>query len=214
MAARVEKSDPPTVSDIFTASALGVIMMLDHAKSLPGGEWHDEVAAWNGARIRKIVRRARASAWERAQSVPGLTVRHGSAEVRVFVPSIIDDAPLEVSKLQIQSSPLDEPKTVNAMPTVDQPTMLIALDPAVEMSWGKRAAQVAHASQRLWQQLSRTERLDWNGATRPVQVIAPSQSLWDELVAVASVTIKDGGFTEVAPGTRTAAALLANPTES
>ena len=92
--------------------------------------------------------------------------------------------------------------------------MLIALDPAVEMSWGKRAAQVAHASQRLWQQLSRTERLDWNGATRPVQVIAPSQSLWDELVAVASVTIKDGGFTEVAPGTRTAAALLANPTES
>ena len=114
MAARVEKSDPPTVSDIFTASALGVIMMLDHAKSLPGGEWHDEVAAWNGARIRKIVRRARASAWERAQSVPGLTVRHGSAEVRVFVPSIIDDAPLEVSKLQIQSSPLDEPKTVNA----------------------------------------------------------------------------------------------------
>lgn len=214
MAARVEKSDPPTVSDIFTASALGVIMMLDHAKSLPGGEWHDEVAAWNGARIRKIVRRARASAWERAQSVPGLTVRHGSAEVRVFVPSIIDDAPLEVSKLQIQSSPLDEPKTVNAMPTVDQPTMLIALDPAVEMSWGKRAAQVAHASQRLWQQLSRTERLDWNGATRPVQVIAPSQSLWGELVAVASVTIKDGGFTEVAPGTRTAAALLANPTES
>lgn len=214
MAARVEKSDPPAVSDIFTASALGVIMMLDHAKSLPGGEWHNEVAAWNGARIRKIVRRARASAWERAQSVPGLTVRHGSAEVRVFVPSIIDDAPLEVSKLQIQSSPLDEPKTVNAMPTVDQPTMLIALDPAVEMSWGKRAAQVAHASQRLWQQLSRTERLDWNGATRPVQVIAPSQSLWDELLAVASVTIKDGGFTEVAPGTRTAAALLANPTES
>ena len=208
MAARVEKVDPPALDDIFSAAALGVIMLLDDSRSMPGGEWHDEVAAWNGARIRKIMRRARASAWQRAQDVPGITVTHGTAEVRIFVPGIIDDAPPELSKLQIQSTPLDEPDPVDSLPSFQTPTLVVALDPAVEMSWGKRAAQVAHASQRLWEQLDRTQRLDWNAATRPVRVITPTPELWSSLVDRAPVTIKDGGFTEIAPGTRTACALL------
>ncbi len=211
MAARVEKVGPPALDDIFGAAALGVIMLLDDARSLPGGEWHDEVAAWNGSRIRKIMRRARASAWQRAQDVPGLTVTCGTAEVRIFVPGLIDSAPPELSKLQIQSSPLDEPDLVESLPSFDAPTLVVALDPAVEMSWGKRAAQVAHASQRLWEQLDRTQRLDWNAATRPMKVIAPTPSLWDEFVADAPVVIRDGGFTEIAPGTRTAAAQMIGP---
>lgn len=208
MAARVEKTDPPLLDDIFSAAALGVVMMLDHAKSLPGGEWHDEVSAWNGSGIRKIMRRARASAWQRAQEVPGLTVTHGTAEVRVFVPGLIDAAPPELSKLQIQSSPLDEPEQVEKMPTFEAPTLLVALDPAVDMSWGKRGAQVAHASQRCWEKLDRTQRLNWNAATRPVRVITPAAELWERFVADAPVVIRDGGFTEIAPGTRTAAAQL------
>lgn len=207
-AARVEKVNPPELTDIFCAAARGVVMMLDHRNALPGGEWHDDIAAWNGARIRKITRRARASAWQRAQTVPGLTVRYGTAEVRVFVPGIIDEAPAELSKLQIQSSPLDEPERVSELPAVDAPTLTIALDPTVEMSWGKRAAQVAHAAQRCWEQMGRQDRLDWNAATRPVRVITPTPALWDELVAQAPVTIRDGGFTEVAPGTRTCCAML------
>ena len=211
MAARVEKVDPPLLEDIFCAAALGVVMMLDHAKSLPDGDWHDEVAAWNGSRIRKIMRRARASAWQRAQEVPGLTVVHGTAEVRIFVPGLIDAAPPELSKLQIRSSPLDEPEQVDTMPGVEAPTLLVALDPAVEMSWGKRAAQVAHASQRCWEKLDRTQRMDWNAATRSVRVITPTAELWERVVADAPVVIRDGGFTEIAPGTRTAAAQLINP---
>ena len=208
LAARIEKTDPPELADVFGAAALGVIMMLDHAKSLPGGEWHDDVAAWNGSRIRKIMRRARASAWQRAQEVPGLTVRHGTAEVRIFVPGIIEDAPPELSKLQIQSTPLDEPEPTSTLEPVNGPTLTVALDPAVEMSWGKRGAQVAHASQRLWEQLDRSDRLNWNAASRPVRVLTPTGQLWEELVAAAPVVIKDGGFTEIAPGTRTCCALL------
>lgn len=208
LAARIEKVDPPELDDVFCASALGVVMMLDHSRSLPGGEWHDEVTAWNGSRIRKIMRRARASAWERAQSVPGLTVRYGSAEVRVFVPGVIEDAPRELSKLQIQSTPLDEPKPTATLAEVEAATLTIALDPAVEMSWGKRCAQVAHASQRCWEQMDRRDRIDWNAATRPVRVISPTIDLWNSLVDVAPVTIRDGGFTEIAPGTRTACAVL------
>ena len=208
LAARVEKVEPPELEDVFSAAALGVIMMLDHAKSLPGGEWHDDVAAWNGARIRKIMRRARASAWQRAQTVPGLTVQLRTAEVRVFVPGIIDEAPPELSKLQIQSTPLDEPDPVSSLTEVHSPTLTIALDPAVEMSWGKRGAQVAHAAQRCWEQMDRSERIDWNAATRPVRVISPTPELWNQMVQNAPAIIKDGGFTEIAPGTRTACAVL------
>lgn len=209
MAARVEKLDPPLLQDIFEAAALGVIALLDDHRSLPGGVWHDEVAAWNGARIRKIMRRARASAWTRAQEVPGLTIIHGSAQVRVFVPGIVDDAPPELSKLQIQSTPLDEPAQLTELNSPPAPTLTVMLNPAVEMSWGKRGAQVAHAAQRCWEQFDRADRLDWNAAGRRVHVATPTHALWDELHPALSTTIRDGGFTEVAPGTLTAGATLA-----
>lgn len=211
MAARVEKTSPPLLEDLFSAAALGVIALLDDPRSLPEGEWHAEVSAWNGARIRKIMRRARASAWERAQDVPGLTIRSGSAEVRAFVPGIVDDAPPELSKLQIQSTPLDEPDLLDELQPANDPTMTIVLNPAVEMSWGKRGAQVAHAAQRCWEGLDRKARLDWNAASRPVQVIRPTPLLWDELLPTMTTRIRDGGFTEIAPGTLTSAARLLLP---
>lgn len=208
MAARVEKLNPPLLEDVFAAAALGVVALLDDYRSLPGGEWHDEVAAWNGARIRKIMRRARASAWERAQSVPGLTIRHSTAEVRIFVPGVVADAPAELSKLQIQSTPLDEPDRARSLERVDRPTLTVLLNPAVEMSWGKRGAQVAHAAQRCWQKLERRDRLDWNAAGHPVRVLTPTDGLWADQIDRLPTTIRDGGFTEIAPGTLTAAAEL------
>lgn len=214
MAARVEKNNPPLLDDVFAAAALGVIALLDHHRSLPGGEWHDEVAAWNGARIRKIMRRARASDWERAQSVPGLTIRRRTAEVRIFVPGVVDEAPRALSKLQIQSTPLDEPEQVSDVATPSNPTLTVLLNPEVEMSWGKRGAQVAHAAQRCWEKLDRGSRLDWNASNRPVRVLTPTRPLWDELLPTMAITIRDGGFTEIAPGTLTAAAALFLPERS
>ncbi|MDW3176852.1 MAG: hypothetical protein R8J94_05650 [Acidimicrobiia bacterium] len=208
MAARVEKLEPPHLEDVFAAAALGVVALLDDYRSLPGGEWHDEVAAWNGARIRKIMRRARASAWVRSHTVPGLTIRHRTAQVRIFVPGVVADAPAELSKLQIQSTPLDEPDRARSLETVDRPTLTVLLNPAVEMSWGKRGAQVAHAAQRCWQQLERRDRLDWNAAGQPVRVLTPTDALWADQIDRLPTTIRDGGFTEIAPGTLTAAAGL------
>ena len=146
MAARVEKTEPPLLTDVFIAAARGVILLLDDHRALPDGDWHDEVTAWTGARIRKIMRRARASAWQRAQDVPGMTVCHGTAEVRIFVPGVVDEAPRALSKLQIQSGPMDEPDPISTFDAVDDPTLTIMLNPAVAMSWGKRCAQVAHLS--------------------------------------------------------------------
>lgn len=211
LAARVEKVDPADLADIFAAAALGVVSLLDDYRSLPGGEWHDDVEAWRGNRIRKIMRRARASNWERAQNVPGLTITYRTASVRVFVPGVVDEAPPELSKLQIQSSPLDEPNPVEDLSPVVKPTLTVLLNPAVEMSWGKRGAQVAHASQRCWEKMDRADRLDWNAAGRPVRVHTPTSQLWDEVLPTATTEIRDGGFTEIEPGTLTAASLLSRP---
>lgn len=208
MAARVEKVEPPLLADVFAAAALGVIALLDDHRSLPGGDWHDEVAAWNGARIRKIMRRARASAWDRAHDVPGLTISHRSAQVRVFVPGIVDEAPPELRKLQIQTTPLDEPELSNTLDPVDAPTLTVMLNPAVDMSWGKQGAQVAHAAQRCWEGLSRTGRLDWNAAGRPVRVLTPTPDLWNDRLDAMTTTIRDGGFTEIPRGTLTSGAML------
>ena len=211
MVARVEKVEPAELADIFAAAALGVIQLLDDHRSLPGGEWHDEVDAWRGKRIRKIMRRARARAWERAQAVSGLTVSYRTAQVRVFVPGVVDEAPPELSKLQIQSSPLEEPDPVAALAPVSEPTLTVLLNPAVDMSWGKRGAQVAHGAQRCWEKMDRTDRLDWNAATRPVRVHTPTPELWEELLPLSIARIRDGGFTEIAPGTLTAASMLTRP---
>jgi len=210
LAARVEKLDPPLVDDIYAAAALAVIELLEDERSQPSsetgepGEWHEAVAAWNGARIRKIMRRGRASAWLRAQDVPGVTVRVGTAEVRAFVPGPLDEAPRDLAKLQIQSSPLDEPELIDERPLIEAAELVIAVTPDLEMSWGKLAAQCAHAGQRAWERAAPERRDRWRAMGSNVRLLHPDAGLWDELRTGPVVEIRDGGFTEIPAGSLTA----------
>ncbi len=204
LAARVEKVDPPTVNAICEAAVLATIALLDDPRSAAGGEWHEAVEAWNGARIRKIVRRGRGAPWQRAQEPAGITIHRDGAEVRAFVPGPLDEAPAALAKLQIQSSPLPEPPSVEELPGFDGLT--IVLTPAVEMSWGKRAAQSAHAGQWAWMRGDRSEVAAWDAADRPLRVVQAGPTLWDRCSARAPVRIHDGGFTEIPAGTLTAVA--------
>jgi peptidyl-tRNA hydrolase len=208
LAARVEKIDPPATVDICAAAVLATVALLDDERSRPGGEWHEAVAAWNGERIRKIVRRGRASAWQRAQGPDGVTVQHGGAEVRAFVPSPMDEAPEALAKLQIQSSPLDEIELCRTLP--DATGLFIAVTPLVEMSWGKQAAQCAHAGQWAWMRSTTDVVAAWDAAGRPITVVHPTKTLWAQLVEHAPVQIHDGGFTEIPAGTKTALAWWAD----
>lgn len=205
LAARVEKLTPPTVPGICAAAALATIELLDDERSRPDGQWHGAVAAWNGARIRKIVRRARASAWQRVQEVDGVTVVRDGAEVRAFVPGPIDQTPPAVAKLQIQSSDLEQVNVISEIP--DDPGLTIAITPLVEMSWGKQAAQCAHAAQRAWMKADDTITAAWDQAGRPMVIIHPDEDLWNRLQDLAFVKIRDGGFTEIPAGTNTTVAL-------
>lgn len=215
LAARVEKLAPPTTVDISTAAVLATIALLDDDRSGPGGPWHDAVDAWNGARIRKIVRRGRASAWQRAQEPDGVTVKYGTAEVRAFVPSPMDQAPEALAKLRIQSVPLVEVPTVSKVvlaaegsqdEAASADVLAIAVTPLVEMSWGKQAAQCAHAGQWAWMRADADVVAHWNAAGRPIRIVHPDERLWSAMADDAPIQIRDGGFTEIPAGTRTAVA--------
>ncbi|MFT4866208.1 MAG: peptidyl-tRNA hydrolase [Ilumatobacter sp.] len=209
LAARVEKSDPPSTAQICEVAALATILLLDDERSQPNGEWYDAVTAWNGNRIRKIVRRGRASAWRRAQEPDGVTAERGGVEVRAFVPSRLDEAPEQLAKLQIQSSPLDDVEPIDVLP--DVAGLIIAVTPLVEMSWGKQAAQCAHAGQWAWMRSDVEMVSRWDAAGRPITVVHPNQQRWAELAEIAPVQIHDGGYTEIPAGTKTALAWWAEP---
>ncbi len=207
LAARVEKVDPPGVASICAAAALATITLLDDERSSPDGPWHEAVNAWNGARIRKIVRRGRGSAWNRAQEPDGVTVERDGAEVRAFVPGPLDQAPRALAKLQIQSSELEPAERVDTLPAVTG--LVIAITPEVTMTWGKQAAQCAHAAQRAWMTADAATVSAWNAADRPIVVVHPEPRLWGELRDRSVVQIRDGGFTEIPAGTNTTVAFWA-----
>ncbi len=209
LAARVEKIDPPPTAAICAAAVLATIGVLEDERSQVGGEWHDAVTAWNGDRIRKIVRRGRASAWERAQEPDGVTVKRDGAEVRAYVPGPLDEAPDALAKLQIRSTPLDEVEPVAVLPSATG--LMIAVTPLVEMSWGKQAAQCAHAGQWAWMRSDPDVVARWDAAARPITIVHPDRALWSEVADAASVQIRDGGYTEIPAGTRTAVAWWSEP---
>lgn len=205
LAARVEKIDPPTTPAICAAAVLATIELLDDPRSQPEGEWHDAVAAWNGSRIRKIVRRGRASGWAKAQEPDGVTVERDGAQVRAFVPGLLDEAPRPLAKLQIQSTDLEEVELAEELPVCSG--LVIAVTPAVEMSWGKKAAQCAHAGQWAWMHSDLETIEAWNRAGRPITIVHPTEALWNQLHPRSTVQIHDGGFTEIPAGTNTTIAL-------
>src|SRR4029077_18370096 len=84
---RIERTDPPRRTDALEAQARGVLLIL----SRPEPDWVGAVRARAGPRTRKVVRRAGGAEWRRAEALPGLTVRNGSAEVRVFPPNSGDE---------------------------------------------------------------------------------------------------------------------------
>lgn len=193
---RIERDPRPERTALLEAAAEAAVAVCLDERAAPGGPWYDDVRAWTDGRIRKIARRARGAHWRAVQDIDGVTVAAGSAEVRALLPGPVDDVPREVSRLQIGGTELeaDDP----GPPDPGRP--LIALSPRVEMSLGKAAAQVGHASMIL------AAVRGWTAA-RPFAVRAVTVREWDELLADdRAVAVRDAGFTEVDPGTVTCVA--------
>lgn len=181
---------------VLEAAAAAALALCLDPRAQPDGEWFEAVSTWVASRIRKIARRARGVHWAAVQELPGVTWTVGDAQVRALLPGPVDDVPRVVSRLQIGGTdlPPDDP----GPPPPDRP--VIWVDAALEMTVGKAAAQVGHAS------------MLFAAARRLVEVPefavreAGSQRWAELLVGVergTAVAVRDAGFTEVAPGTIT-----------
>jgi hypothetical protein len=203
---RIEKTDPPTRTAVCEASAMAVVTLLTDPRCAPDGEWHDDVQRWLSGRIRKHARRARGVAWERVQTLPGVTVAHSGAEVRVFPPCPVDVMPRELAKLQLSGGELDDPEPMTESVPVRGGPVLVAITPEPALPLGKAAAAAGHASQLAAAQMDPARLKEWAEVGFRVQALHPTPAGWHRFLTNAQVVIRDAGFTAVAPGTRTAAA--------
>ena len=195
---RVEREAAPARTDALEAAGRAVLSFLsDPRVTEPDGEWAAAARAWTDARIRKVVRRARGAAWQRASALPGISVTHRSAQVRVFPPVPVDEWPAELARLQVSGTDFGDPET----PAPPGPaTPVLWLNPELPMSAGKAMAQVGHGVQLAWWELAPRDRSEWKALEFDLAVRTASVGQWKELLASGLPVVTDGGFTEVAPG--------------
>ncbi|SDL77034.1 peptidyl-tRNA hydrolase [Streptomyces wuyuanensis] len=228
---RIEKNAPPSRTDALETAARAVVVMLSDERSSGDGEWAGRVRDWQDGRIRKVVRRARGAEWRKASELPGITVTGSGAEVRVFPPVPLDGWPRELSKLQVSGTELVDPEGAEDGADTEgeegtevsgetgepgQPggpagdvgpgRALIWLNPELRMSTGKEMAQVGHGAQLLWWDMDEEERASWREAGFPLAVRTAAAGRWAELAASGLPTVRDAGFTEIAPGSVTVVA--------
>jgi peptidyl-tRNA hydrolase len=203
---RVERDSPPARTDALEGAARAVLIFLDDPRvTAEDGEWAPAVRAWTDGRIRKVVRRARGAAWERAAALPGITAVRRSAEVRVYPPVPVGEWPPDLARLQVAGTELEDQEPPPAVP---EGTPVLWINPGLPMTAGKAMAQVGHAAQLAWMRLGAGERSDWRDRGFGLAVRTAPKDRWADLVASGLPVVQDGGFTEVAPGSCTVVADL------
>ncbi|WP_343068552.1 peptidyl-tRNA hydrolase [Brachybacterium halotolerans] len=210
------KADPAHHEDVVEAAAQAVVQLLDDERSRTG-EWAEQVEHWRAGWIRKVVRRADGARWDAVQSLPGVTVAHGTAQVRAFVPGPLQPLPKDLAKLQVGGTEFprggrEDAPAAPAAPAVVAPTtpaapaafVEVEITPLEEISTGKTAAQAGHAAQLLYEQMGEGERATWRADGFRVRLLPSDEAAWEE--PGDAVRVIDAGLTEVDGPTETARA--------
>jgi hypothetical protein len=123
----------------------------------------------------------------------------------VFPPVPVDEWPPELARLQVSGTELEDPE---APGPVSPGTPVLWLNPELPMSAGKAMAQAGHGAQLAWWGLSPRDRSEWRELDFDLAVRTATAGSWGELVVSGLPVVRDGGFTEVAPGSCTVVADL------
>lgn len=211
---RMERDSPPRWSDALAAACTAATAVCLDPRAAPGGEWRAAVAEYVAAHIRKVSRRARAGQWEALGDLPGLTVRHGTAEVRALLPGPVTDLDKRVSRLQVGGTDLPVDLAPGSGAAAVDGTLVLSVPDHPPMSAGKLMAQTGHAGMitAALLEVSAPGRLSgWLATGLPCVVHRLTPAAWRELTdravsagpSAALVAVRDAGFTEIAPGTIT-----------
>lgn len=139
---------------------------------------------WSTPEMRKVVRRAKGSAWERASR----EAFYCTENVAFFLPTLLSEIPPVVKRLQVSGT--DYPRS--GLYHVNDTGLCVSVNPSVVMSTGKTAAQVLHAVHM---------RIISLGFPDDVSSWVPV--LGDEFALSADIIVRDAGHTEVESGTVT-----------
>ncbi|WP_203416993.1 peptidyl-tRNA hydrolase [Jiangella ureilytica] len=202
------EGDPPTRRALLEAVATAVGRLVGAACADDADpEWTAAFRAYEDDRIRKVVRRARGIAWRRVQDLPGVGVVHDGASVRALLPGPLSELSGDVRKLQVGGTEVTDDGDDGAPggPAVAA-ALAVVVNPGVTMTAGKTAAQAGHAAQLSWHAMPAGRRHDWTAAGCPVRLVSVSEDGWPAALGRAAVVVRDGGLTEVTPGTTTAVA--------
>ncbi|WP_018296192.1 peptidyl-tRNA hydrolase [Corynebacterium lubricantis] len=199
----IPKSEQPARNDLLVATAQAVVGVCLAPEAISDEIWHSHLEQWYGHLIRKVARRGRNKAWDDVQALAGVTTSFGSARVRAFIPSAVSEVPAEIKKLQIQGTDVHEGGEAHFHPEL--PT--IAVDASLQMTAGKAAAQVGHASMLFAASLPTDQAVAWAQAGFPLNVVEMQGEDYHNFISHEdAVLVRDAGFTEVAPDSITVAA--------
>lgn len=220
LVAHVPTGHTLTHEAVCAAAATAVVQLLAHPNAEPDGAWNPAITRWLDGRIRKLVRRAKATRWEAAQTVPGVTVEVAGAQVRALVPGPTDHVPATISRLQVSGFDLTstEPTEPTGPARTRHPALSslvhVHLNPHLPLSTGKAAAQAAHAAQLAMLHMEPDQRRAWAAVDHLVAVDVCDPDQWTRLAVSSAgrparskaVAVHDAGFTEIPAGSLTAIA--------
>ncbi|MGL4305999.1 MAG: aminoacyl-tRNA hydrolase [Mycobacteriaceae bacterium] len=202
----IPKTEKPYRTSLLEAAAVAAVSICFDQRSVQEGIWSSEMESWAQARIRKVARRARGAHWQAVQDIDGITSNVNGAQARALVPGTAETLDPRVNRLQIGGTELD-------IDTPGDPRSgypILWINPLLDMTVGKLAAQVGHATMLLAGSMTLDQVKNWaeNGFLCSVRTGNIDQ--WNKLLDTKNVVaVRDAGFTEVTPGSVT---VLAEPT--
>lgn len=200
----IPKTDPPPLTDLLEAAAKATVACCLDERAGAESAYAQALTNWYGARIRKIARRARNTAWANVANVPGVTVSSGAAQVRACVPTAIVDTHPMVAKLQIGGTnlPADPPRP----PREGVPTIFVNKN--LMMTLGKTAAQVGHGAMLLAAHMQYPAVETWAKNNFDLQVrLVGAEEFERQLSRDEAIIVRDAGYTEIAPDSITVVAV-------